>query len=530
MAALTMALAVATPPQVLAVRLVAIDGRAGLRILTSKAGADVDVQRLGDDVLVTLGAEAPLDLVLPAPAPPVLALTREASSEPGRFVLRVRVRPQVPSEARRDGALVTVFLGERPASERRPSVEELYRRLFPTGLGAEPSARPPEPALAAPEEPAAFRLGPMGFRPHVQVSYVNADTATGEPPQVVRDQYLQVQPGLSADSPLGLGRLTVSYEPRLRSFSSTPAVKTTTHWLNAALSLPLGSRLQLGVTEHFSKGALEATEVDPGKEYFFDLGGFRRSTTGMTARVEVGPRLSVDLGGTWSDVKVDDDAAFFSYRERGARGGLSYELGPNLRLALAYVHGRIPRPEDRPEAEATSHGASLSLSGELMPLTTGRAEVGLTSQTTPNAGPGGTRYRGLTSIIGVRRELGYTTAVDLSLRRSLDPSAFEDDGFYIATSVDLVLTVPGPWRTQLRGGAGYQWSDYRTKALVLDGPRADRIFAWYAGLVRTLGEHARLRLDYRHEHRRSNLPGFDIPTSALVAQVDLGWLGGGATP
>jgi hypothetical protein len=116
------------------------------------------------------------------------------------------------------------------------------------------------------------------------------------------------------------------------------------------------------------------------------------------------------------------------------------------------------------------------------------------------------------------------------VRRSVDPSAFEENGFYLVTAVEGVLTVPGPFRTYVRGGAGYQWSDYRTKAAVLAEPRADRILAFYGGLGRTLGERANLRVDYRRERRSSNLPGFDITTSALVVQVGLGWLGGGAAP
>jgi hypothetical protein len=106
----------------------------------------------------------------------------------------------------------------------------------------------------------------VAFRPYAVVSYLNADTVSGSPPRAVGHQYLQVQPGIAADTTLGLGSLKVSYEPRLRAFSSSPSVQPTTHWLNASIDLPIGSRVQLGASELFSKGVLEATEVDPGKE------------------------------------------------------------------------------------------------------------------------------------------------------------------------------------------------------------------------------------------------------------------------
>jgi hypothetical protein len=523
-----MALAVAAPPQVLAVRLVAVDGRPGLRVLTTAAPAEVQVTRENDEVVVALAADAPIGLALPAPVAPILALT--AQPLPGRFVLRVRVAPEVPFETRREDALTTVLFGEQAPADLRPSVEQLYRRLFPTGTTMDPTAHRLEPTESNPETPAAFRLGRVGFRPYAQVSYLNADTASGNPPQAIGDQYIQVQPGVSADTRLGLGGLTVSYEPRLRAFSSSSAVAPTTHWLNAALELPVGARVQLSASEHFSKGVLEATEVDPGKEYFFDLGGFRRFSTSLSGRIEVGPRIGLDLGANWNDVEVEPGSSFFSYQDQGAHAGLGYELSPNVRAVLAYTWSRVPRPPDRPEAEATAHGASLSLSGELASLTTGRAELAYAAQDTPNAGAGGTRYRGLTTSIGLRRDLGHTSALDLSVRRSLDPSAFEDNGFYVATLVESVLTLPGPYRTFLRGGVGYQWSGYRTASAAIGEPRADRILAWYVGLGRLFGEHAGLRADYRRERRTSNLPGFDITTSALIVQVSLGWLGGGATP
>jgi hypothetical protein len=290
----------------------------------------------------------------------------------------------------------------------------------------------------------------------------------------------------------------------------------------------LGSRTSLSLNEHFAKGVLEATEVDPGKEYFFDLGGFRRTTTGASVRFEVGPRTHLNVGGDFTEVKVADDAAFFSYRQHGARAGLSYDLGPNLRAGLTYHYARVPRPDDRPEAEATSHGASLGLSGDIAFLTTGTVDVSYTVQEAPNAGAGGTRYRGLTAALGLRRELGYSSALDVTVRRALNPSAFEDDGFYVATAVESVLTVPAPFEVSARAGVGYQWSDYRTDAVALGEPRADRIFAWYGGLSRTLGEKANLRVDYRRERRSSNLAGYDITTSALLVQLGLGWLSSGA--
>ena len=83
--------------------------------------------------------------MLPPPAAPIVALRRDPVA--GRFVLRVEIAPEVPFETRRDDALTTVLFGEQPPADLRPPVEELYRRLFPTGttLGADRHRAPSPP-------------------------------------------------------------------------------------------------------------------------------------------------------------------------------------------------------------------------------------------------------------------------------------------------------------------------------------------------------------------------------------------------
>ena len=142
----------------------------------------------------------------------------------------------------------------------------------------------------------------MDVRPGLTVTYVDADTLTGDSPEPTRDRYLQIGPTVELAAPVADGLVRASYEPRFRLFSSIPEVGTTTHMVNAGLDLPLGTRVDLRGNYHFSHGVLETREVDPGQEYFFDLGRFTRNDVSGTLDVELGPRMNATVGAATNDV------------------------------------------------------------------------------------------------------------------------------------------------------------------------------------------------------------------------------------
>ena len=105
----------------------------------------------------------------------------------------------------------------------------------------------------------------------------------------------------------------------------------------------------LSLRDHFSTGILEATEVDPGQEYFFDLSRFHRNEVEAGARVEVGTRGFVDGSFGYNEVTFDDpQAGFFPYDARFARVGAGLTFGDNLRAGLYYGYDRIPSPDAPP--------------------------------------------------------------------------------------------------------------------------------------------------------------------------------------
>jgi hypothetical protein len=450
-------------------------------------------------------------LVPPVPAPaPVVAEAAPAAP------------PTTPSADTAELArrLFASAPAETPAATTG-SVSDLYPQLFPTGA---PEA-PPEEAVLPPEviEPgqeAGIVLGPFRVRAAVDARYVDADTYVESSATPTRDEYLEVQPRVAAVAPVGDGHFTLDYAPVFRAFATYDDVNSSSHSLGARIDLPVGTRVTLRASDRFRSGVLDTRVVDPGGEYFFGLGRFQRNDAEAGASVMVGPRLSVELGGAFGTVRFKEESNFFDYDTRMASAGFGFELTPNLKAVASYVYDEVPRPEDRPEAEATAHSARLSLTGDILPLLTGEVSVGYRNQDSPNAGPGGTSYSGLTLGAALTRQMGREAFFSVYASRSTPPSAYEENGFYVSTGLQGTLQVPMPAQFQLRGGLGYQWNDYRTVASEIGQPREDRILGWYVGLRRPVRPNLFLSAAYRSENRTSNVDTFDTDADGLYFQLE----------
>jgi hypothetical protein len=368
-------------------------------------------------------------------------------------------------------------------------------------------------------------LGPVRLRASVDVRYVDADTFVTETAQPTRDKYLEVQPRVQAATPLGAGTFRLEYAPVVRAFASHDQVNSNSHLLGGTLELPVGARVTLRARDQFQSGVLDTRVVDPGGEYFFGLGRFRRNDLNVGASVMVGARLSVELAGGLGNVHFVEDSSFFDYETRLASAGLGFELTPNLRAVGSYVYDEVPRPEERPVAESTAHSVRLALSGEILPLLTGELAVGYRSQEAPNAGPGGQSYTGLTFEAALQREFARGLRLSLYGTRSTPVSAFDANAFYVSTGVRGVLEVPLPARFEARGGLGYQWNDYKTIAEEIGAPREDRILGWFVGLRRPVARQLWLSAAYREELRRSNIPRFETDADGLYLQLEWDILG-----
>jgi hypothetical protein len=514
----------AQEPEVRAVRATMLDFRPALRVLTSETVAPGEVVREGDFVVLRLAGRAPEGLPLPAVDPPLegIALERDGALT----LLRVKVAPEVHFEASHEPGMLTVVFGELPAPELRgPVTPELYMRLFPTPSSDTGPEGPAEGFSGA--GPEGLRIGRLTLRPYVSAAWVDADVAAFSSPVPVPDQYLQIGPGVTASMPVADGMLSAEYEARLRYFSDIPQVGETSHLAGARLDLPVGSRTLVRVGHRFTRATLEATVVDPGREYFFDLSRFTYNESSALARVDLGARLWAEGEGRWAWNRFDErqDAGFFDYDNRTLRAGLGYDVGSDLRATVSYSYERLPPSPDREIVESTAHSLLGTLGGEIAALTAASLTLGLRSQTNPLAPGESGSFTGVTLGGSLRRELGHSTVAELQLVRASEPSGYDTNAFYLNNSAILSLTAPGPFETWLRGGIGFLRNAYPNDAPGLGEPRQDDIVGWSLGIGRNLGWRAFVRADYRWERRDSNLPDFDITTDGFVIQLGLGLFG-----
>jgi hypothetical protein len=400
---------------------------------------------------------------------------------------------------------------------------DLYTKLFPYSAESVPAPSPSTEAVSpAPEDfGPGLQMGPFNVRPGLRTGYVDATANFLASPEPVRDQYLEIQPRIAADAAVGAGHLSLKYEPIVRAFGSFDVTRSTTHPAEATFDTPLGTRGRLKIADTFVSGVLETTQVDPGGEYFFDLGHFNKNAVGAEASIEVSPRFSVELGGGYDWVDFTEPSAFFGYRRAMGSVGLGFEATPTLKTTFSYVYDNVPENDDRPEAQGHAHTVEVGLLGDIAPLLHGTVSVGYRAQDSPNAAVGGQEYRGVTASATLTRDLGREAAVTLLVNRATPLSNFDANAFYVTTSVAGSLLAPLPYEIALNAGGGYHWNDYRTFVTGEDFKREDRIYGWFVGLRRPINRRLSAFAGYRWERRRSNVEDFENDTHGLLLQLDL---------
>lgn len=508
-------------PGVHAVRVTTLDFRAAVRVLTSEDTPPAIVLREGEEVVIRIPAAPTGELPPPQAEPPLRGIRIEVQEQ--ATVVRVSVPPEVPFETTHEAGMTTVVFGEALPADLQAVSPELYAQLFPAGV----LEREPEPDESTTKKPSevegAFRIGRVAVRPGLTASYVNADVFAADDPEPVRERYLQVGPAVSAAIPLASGQFAADYEARLRFFATLPQVEKTSHLAQARLEMPLGSRATLRASHRYTRAVLETTIVDPGQEYFYDLAPYTFNATSVSGRLDVGARLSAEGEATWTWTRFDPGATgFFSYDSRALRGGLGYDLGGDLRLVLSYLFERTPPAPERAIAETSAHDVVGTLSGTIGPLLEGSLSAGFRSQQSPQATGRSASYDGMTLGGTLRRTLGHSSTLDLTLRRSTELSFFETNAYYVTNQASLAITVPTPFETWTRGSVNWLRNDYPNDAVTLGDPRRDRILGWTVGIGRAISWRAWARADYRREKRDSNLPGYDVTTSGFVVQAGIG--------
>jgi hypothetical protein len=523
------------PGRVISLRAEGMGPREALKVVAAGDLGKVAVTRQGTEVVISTQSEASAEILPPAVSAPLESVRIERSS--AGMEVRVKVDRQVPYEVRRDPSMLTVVFGAASAPAPAPvepvtastDIHELYRRILPvapvegTDAGAESVTAAGMPS--GPEHGEGFSLGSLQVHPSLTGILVDGNT-TAAGPQPIHDRYYEIRPSVNTQMPMGAGVFNGGYEARIRRGSTIEAVKDTSHLLTAGVDLPIGPSLQLRGGEHYARGTLEANEVDPGGEYFFQLGRYRHNEISGSARLQMSPSLDMDVSGSWTTVRLSSDAAFSDYDVRHVGSSLGYDTtGGVLRIALAYGRDEIPAPLEHRQAQSVADSVGIQVKGELLPLVDAEIGVGYRNQRSPEAGPGGTRYSGLAGSVRLIKSFSRGSRVVLLVGRATPVSNFENNAFYVSTSGEVELDVALPYELSVHGAVGYHVNGYRTLATELGAEREDRILGWSIGVGRPINRWSFFRADYRRDRRSSNLDMFDVQTHALTVQLGVGLFG-----
>ena len=516
----------------LSVQAAALGTRASVSVQSQETLGAVDVGRDGDEIVVRVDGES--DGVQPqAPVSPLLqSLT--LGSDGSRLVVRIGVAIGTVHEIRRDARSLTILL-EPPAAEQPSSTAQtipaadLYRRIFPVSPATAADATDVQMSgesaagTGAGASSRGLLLGRVTLSPSLTAGYVDEEYI---PPGAAaqQEQFFQVQPRIDASAPISTGSARLGYEPRLRAGSSAPALRKVSHLADGALDLPLGSNLEVNLSDHFSRGVLETEEVDPGREYFSNLATFTSQQFQSSLHYDLGANVKVDLSARAGGVRFAQPSGFFNYDSRGASGDLSRELTPNLRLAVGAAYDQVDAPA-RPAASMHAASAQAQLNGDLAPLTRGNIMLGWTRQENPQAPAEARSFNGFTANATIRRDLGYSSTIALTAVRATHPSGFGNDGFFVTTAGQLEVAFLLPFAVSFQGGTGYHVNQYRAVAPEIGRPRRDQITYWSVGLGRAVGRWGFWRVDYRREQRNSNIDTFDNIANTFVVRVGVGYFG-----
>jgi hypothetical protein len=536
MMALVLALGLADPTATVTDIRVEGEGQGwAVRVVAPGLTGAATVHREGNDVVVVVPA------ALAAPVPAAKSPTSEikgvtVEGGPAETRVRIRLLRALPYEVRQDQDLVSVVFNPH-AREARAALElrDLYAKILPPAPGdgvpggPAPQADGAAAATGTGTEDLGFHMGFVRFRPSLVVSYIDAQTALLDTPVPVRDKYFQIEPhlgfGLGAQVALpGGAGLRVAYEPRFRAYTSFEALRRPSHLATATLTVPVGPSVTLRGIHHFARGLLETTEVDPGREYFFNLVPFTRRTTTASAAFEPGGPLGLTVTAG-RDTATFDGSGFFDHRTDTLLSDLKYEVREGLNAHLQFGVDRVPVPAARPVAESRGRTLYAAVYGEILPLLSGGLSVGLRQLDAPRADAGGQRFRGAVGSARLTKEFTPTLLLALSATRGTYPSNFAGNAFYLASQVGAELNAGLPLQVQTRVGLGWQTNAYRVPVAEIGAPRRDHLLGWSAGIGRSLTRWAFLRADYRRERRTSNLSAFNSHSNVLVVSFGVGFVG-----
>ena len=455
----------------------------------------------------------------PAPAEIV------ADAEPASDQNAAPATPSLPEEQIADESAVAESEPTTPVASIEVPGDELFFSLFPAPVRKQQTLFnvAAEEPLYSDEAPIGIRLGRFAVQPSIDASWIRGNNLlqTSEGPFV--DHAYMVRGRVTATLLETVHDLKLTYEARYRDFQGFTLEDKLTHLADLRSDLELTPSTRARVGNHFVHGSFEAQEFDPGGEVVASTDPFYRNYTDAVLALDFSERFGAEVSANYNVVDfLDTSTEFFDYHTRGFGGTFLYDLSPLTSLLGEYIHTDTPEPIDRPQAASVADMFLVGLRGELTPMLRGQIRAGYATQRFELASVP-QNYSGFVADLSLTRDFGEVAALTAVAGRRTNPSAFDENGYYVSNygRVQFITPFARNFRLTLSGALflnGYPVPD------VDDVVRDDDIFSTGAGLAYFVTPLTYLSVDYRHDQRNSNIEVFSYRSNAVQLMLGFGFL------
>jgi hypothetical protein len=403
--------------------------------------------------------------------------------------------------------------------------DELFFSLFPAPVRKQQTLFnvAAEEPLYSDEAALGIRLGRFAVLPSIDLSWIRGDNLlqTSEAPFI--DNAYTVRGRVAATLLETAHDLKLAYEARYRDFQDFTLEDKLTHLVDLRSELELTPNTKARVSNHFVHGSFEAREFDPGGEVVASTDPFYRNYADAVLALDLSERFGAEISANYNVVEfLDTSTEFFDYHTQGFGGTFLYDLSPLTSLLGEYIHTITPEPLDHPQAGSVGDMFLVGLRGELTPMLRGQIRSGYATQRFELATVS-QDFRGFVADLSLTRDFGEVAALTALLGRRTNPSAFDENGYYVSnySRVQFISPFARNFRMTLTGAL------YLNDYPIADASgviRNDDIFSAGAGLAYFFTPLTFLSVDYRHDQRNSNIELFAYQSNAIQLMVGFGFL------
>jgi hypothetical protein len=431
--------------------------------------------------------------------------------------------PEIPAAPAETPPPAIVAANEGAAGA--PAEDELFFSLFPAPVRKQQTLFnvAAEEPLYSDEAPVGIRVGRFALQPSADLSFVHGDNLLQASQAPFVDDAYMVRGRVTATLLESDHDFKLGYEARYRDFQDFTLEDKLTHLVDVSTDLKLSPNTSVRVGNHFVHGSFESQEFDFGGEVAGSTDPFYRNLTEAVLALDFSERFGAEISGSYNVVEFDETSSeFFDYQTRGFGGTFLYDLSPLTSLLGEYAHYVIPEPLDRPVAGSVADMFLVGIRGELTPMLRGQVRGGYSTQRYELASVP-QDYSGFVADASLTRDFGEAAALTVRAGRRTNPSAFDENGYYVSNYGRAQFIAPFARNFRLTLSGAMYLNDYPVPD-VSGVLRNDDIWSGGAGLAYFFTPLTFLSADYRYDTRNSNLEIYSYRSSALQFMVGFGFL------